>query len=144
VGDTYTILPSGKGTARAFTLIDLHIPPGDGPGLRRHGSKEAYTLLEGEVEAVFRGRNVVVRAGETITIPANAPHMFTNEGPATVRMSCICAPAGYDEYFEQMDARVSSCSEAPPELDEASGAETFMDKARALTPNCKAELPEHA
>ncbi|MBB5341474.1 hypothetical protein [Tunturiibacter gelidoferens] len=31
VGDTYTILLSGKGTAGRFCLIDMHIPPGGGP-----------------------------------------------------------------------------------------------------------------
>jgi hypothetical protein len=31
VGDTYTILLTGKDTAGRFCLIDMHIPPGGGP-----------------------------------------------------------------------------------------------------------------
>ena len=36
VGDPYTILLTGKDTAGRFSLIDMHIPPGGGPGAHRH------------------------------------------------------------------------------------------------------------
>lgn len=32
VGDTYTILVSGSDTNGTYTLIDMHVPPGGGPG----------------------------------------------------------------------------------------------------------------
>ena len=31
VGDTYTILLSGRETAGRYTLIDMHVPPAGGP-----------------------------------------------------------------------------------------------------------------
>jgi hypothetical protein len=31
VGDTYTILVTGRDTAGVYTLIDMHVPPGGGP-----------------------------------------------------------------------------------------------------------------
>ncbi len=31
VGDTYTILLTGKHTADRYCLIDMHVPPGGGP-----------------------------------------------------------------------------------------------------------------
>ena len=36
VGDTYTILLSGRDTAGRYTLIDMHVPPGGGPPPHRH------------------------------------------------------------------------------------------------------------
>ena len=48
VGDTYTILLTGKDTAERFCLIDMHIPPGGGPPPHRHDFEETFTLLEGE------------------------------------------------------------------------------------------------
>jgi len=39
---------------------------------------EIFTVLAGEIEATFRGKRTVVRAGETLHIPADAPHSFTN------------------------------------------------------------------
>src|SRR5437762_1326657 len=56
----------------------MMIPPGGGPGPHRHDFEESFTILEGEIETNFRGRQSVVRAGETINIPANAPHSFKN------------------------------------------------------------------
>jgi quercetin dioxygenase-like cupin family protein len=35
--------------------------------------EEMFTILQGEVEVTFRGKKSVVRAGETINIPVNAP-----------------------------------------------------------------------
>src|ERR1700736_858694 len=62
VGDTYTILLSGKDTAGRFCLIDMHVPPNGGPPPHRHDFEETFTVLEGEIEATFRGAKQVVRA----------------------------------------------------------------------------------
>src|SRR5580698_3166744 len=72
VGDTYTILVTGKDTAGRFCLIDMFVPPGGGPPPHRHDFEETFTLLDGELDVVFRGAGQVVRAGETIHVPANA------------------------------------------------------------------------
>src|SRR5579871_3494142 len=78
VGDTYTVTVSGDDTAGRFCVIDMHIPPGGGPAPHRHDFEETFILLDGEMEATFRGRKSVFRAGDTINIPANAPHQFHN------------------------------------------------------------------
>lgn len=70
VGDTYTILLSGKDTNGRYCLIDMHIPPGGGPPPHRHDFEESFTVLEGEIEATFRGEKSMVYAGQTLSIPA--------------------------------------------------------------------------
>src|SRR6476469_1033577 len=70
VGDTYTILLSGMDTAGRFTLIDMHVPPGGGPPPHRHDFEESFILLDGELQATFRGEKRIVRAGETVHVPA--------------------------------------------------------------------------
>jgi quercetin dioxygenase-like cupin family protein len=96
VGDTYTILLSGDDTGGRYCLIDMHIPPGGGPPPHRHDFEESFSILEGEIEATFRGEKSAVRAGETINIPANAPHSFTNASKQTVRLLCLCVPPGQE------------------------------------------------
>src|SRR5271165_7437485 len=59
VGDTYTILLSGDDTGGRYCLVDMHIPPGGGPPPHRHDFEESFTLLEGEIEATFRGEKLV-------------------------------------------------------------------------------------
>ena len=72
VGNTYTITVSGKDTDGRFCVVDMHIPPSGGPAPHCHNVEETLIPLEGEMEATFRGKKYVVRAGETINIPANA------------------------------------------------------------------------
>ena len=56
VGDTYTILLTGKDTGGGYCLIDMHIPPGGGPPPHRHDFEEMFTLLEEELEFTLRGK----------------------------------------------------------------------------------------
>ena len=139
VGDTYTIVLSGQQTAGRFTTIDMHVPPGGGPAPHRHNFEEMFTVLEGEVEATFRGRKSTLRAGETINIPANAPHSFTNVSQAPARLLCVCAPSGQEEFFEKVGVPVGSRVTPPPPLDDQEQA-AFMANAQKLAPQYHTEL----
>ena len=92
VGDTYTILLSGHDTAGRYTLIDMHVPPGGGPPPHRHDFEEMFSILDGEIELTFRGEMSTARTGDTVNIPANAPHVFRNASDRPARMLCLCAP----------------------------------------------------
>ncbi len=122
VGDTYTILLSGKDTDGRYCLIDMHVPSGGGPPPHRHDFEESFTVLEGEIEATFRGKKSVVRAGETVSIPANSPHSFTNASPQPARLLCICAPAGMEEFFQEVGMPVATRTTPPPQPDSATQA----------------------
>ena len=143
VGDTYTILLTAKDTAGRFCLIDMHVPPGGGPPPHRHDFEETFTLLEGELDVTFRGAKQVVRAGETINVPANAPHQFHNSSSRPARMLCICSPAGQEEFFLEVGVPVATRTTPPPELDAAAQAE-FRAKAAALAPKYRTELLKSA
>jgi mannose-6-phosphate isomerase-like protein (cupin superfamily) len=86
VGDTYTIGLTRKDTAGRFCLIDMHIPPGGGPPPHRRDFEESFVILEGEIEATFRGVKSVAGAGQTVDVPANAPHQFHNKSDRAARM----------------------------------------------------------
>jgi mannose-6-phosphate isomerase-like protein (cupin superfamily) len=139
VGDTYTILVAGKDTGSRFCVIDMHVPPGGGPPPHRHDFEETFVLLEGEMEMTFRGAKSVVRAGDTINIPSNAPHQFHNSSAGPVRMICICAPAGNDQFFVEVGVPVSTRTTAPPKLDKEQQL-AFIEKAKALAPKYRTEL----
>ena len=139
VGDTYTILLTGKDTAGRYCLIDMHIPPGGGPPPHRHDFEESFIVTEGELEATFRGAKVVVRAGETISIPANAPHQFHNGSGQPVRLLCICSPAGQEEFFMAIGVPVADRTTTPPPLDAAAQA-AFKAKTEESAPKYRTEL----
>jgi uncharacterized cupin superfamily protein len=121
----------------------MHIPPGGGPPPHRHNFEESFILLEGEIEATFRGVKSVVKEGETVHIPANAPHQFQNTSSRPTRLLCICSPAGQEEFFAQVGVPVATRTTLPPKLDSAAQAE-FRAKAEALAPKYRTELLRHA
>jgi quercetin dioxygenase-like cupin family protein len=143
VGDTYTITVTGEETNGRFCLIDMHIPPGGGPPPHRHDFEETFILLEGEMEATFRGKKSVVRAGETLNIPSNAPHQFHNVSTKPVRMLCICSPAGQEKFFLEVGVPVATRTTPPPKLDEKEQA-VFIEKVKALAPKYRTQLLREA
>jgi quercetin dioxygenase-like cupin family protein len=133
VGDTYTILVSGKETQGRYCLIDMLVPPGGGPPPHRHDFEEMFCLLEGELEFTFRGKTQMVKVPATVNIPANAPHHFKNASGKTVHMLCMCAPAGLEEFFMAVGVPLESRGVLPPKLSkEEQGAKAKL--AEELAP----------
>jgi quercetin dioxygenase-like cupin family protein len=139
VGDTYTILLDGVQTNNQYCLIDMHIPLHGGPPPHRHDFEETFLVLEGEIEATFRGQTNTVKVGETLHIPANAPHRFTNARPEPARLLCICSPAGQEEFFLSIGDLVPTRTSPPPEMDEA-GKAARMAKALSLASQYRTEI----
>jgi uncharacterized cupin superfamily protein len=121
----------------------MHIPPGGGPPPHRHDFEETFILLEGELQATFRGEKIIVKAGDTITIPANAPHQFKNIASQPVRLICICSPAGQEKFFLEVGVPVATRTTPPPKLDPQQQAE-FIKKAQELAPKYRTEFLQEA
>jgi quercetin dioxygenase-like cupin family protein len=139
VGDTYTILVAGRDTDGRYTMIDMHVPPGGGPPPHRHDFEEMFSVLDGEVEVTFRGETSIARAGQTINVPANAPHQFRNASDRPARLLCLCAPSGQEEFFAEIGDRVDGRTSPPPDLDDDARA-ARMAKAKELAPKYRTEL----
>lgn len=139
VGDTYTILLSGNDTGGRYCLIDMLVPPGGGPPPHRHDFEEMFTILEGEIEATFRGEKMVVKAGETLNIPANAPHSFVNASEQPARLLCLCSPAMQEKFFLEIGELVPTRTSPPPNLDE-SAKEKRQAKGLELAPKYRTEI----
>ena len=139
VGDTYTILVAGSDTGGRYTLIDMHVPPGGGPPPHRHDFEELFSVLEGEIEATFRGETLKLGPGDTINIPANAPHSFTNAGTEPARLLCMCTPAGQEQFFLEVGQLVATRTTPPPPLT-PEAEPVFIAKVQELAPRYRTEL----
>ena len=109
----------------------MYVTPRGGPPPHRHDFEETFVLLEGQLKATFRGEVSIVRAGDTVNVPANAPHHFHNASDAPVRMLCICSPAGNEDLFRAIGVPVSTRTSQPPVMN-------------AAEQNALRELLEHA
>jgi quercetin dioxygenase-like cupin family protein len=139
VGDTYTILLSGRDTAGRYTLIDMHVPPGGGPPRHRHDFEEMFSILDGEIELTFRGETSTARTGDTVNIPASAPHVFRNASDRPARLLCLCAPAGQEDFFREIGVPLAHRTQAPPPLDADAQAGSWPKpwlSRRSTEPSC--------
>ena len=136
---TYTILLSGRETAGRYAVIDMHVPPGGGPPPHRHDFEEMFTVLAGEIEVTFRGETVPLRAGETVNVPANAPHAFRVVSDAAARLLCMCTPAGQEEFFREVGVPLPTRTSAPPPPDPEVRARTIA-RTLALAPKYRSEI----
>lgn len=143
VGDTYTILLTGDDTNGRFCLIDMHVPPGGGPPPHRHDFEETFVMLDGELDVTFRGAKSVMRAGDTVNVPSNAPHQFHNNSQKAARMLCLCSPAGQENFFMQVGVPVETRTTPPPRPDKAT-EEKLMAKMKELTPKFRTEILKSA
>jgi quercetin dioxygenase-like cupin family protein len=71
----------------------LHVHP-------LHG--EGFYVLEGEVTARIGEQLTVVGPGSLAFAAKGVPHTFANRGDTEARMLVICAPAGFESYFERL------------------------------------------
>jgi quercetin dioxygenase-like cupin family protein len=138
-GDTYTILISGEDTAGRYALIAMLIPAGGGPPPHRHDFEEMFQILNGEIEVTVRGETTKAGPGETVNIPALAPHRFHNPTDRTVRLLCLVAPAGLEAFFAEFGDPVPTRSSPIPKLTENEIGER-TEKARAVAGKYRIEM----
>ncbi|MBT8235490.1 MAG: cupin domain-containing protein [Bacteroidia bacterium] len=83
-----------------------HIP---GPPPHSHKSfKEAFLIVEGEMEFMVDGEIKVVRAGESLDIPPNTLHTFSNKSDNPCKWVNIHSPKGFRQFFEKMGVPIEN------------------------------------
>jgi quercetin dioxygenase-like cupin family protein len=73
VGDEH-----GGGVGASFFLFDA--PAGRGPDLHRHDYAEIFIVQEGQAAFTVGERELIVRAGQVVVVPAGVPHGFKSMG----------------------------------------------------------------
>ena len=109
------VLLRGADSGGRLALMDNVVPARTvGPPLHHHDFDEAFYILAGE--PTFRlGDELVTRGpGDLVWAPRGAHHCFSNLSDADVRWLLICAPAGFERYFQRMAAKAAGV-EPPPE-----------------------------
>jgi quercetin dioxygenase-like cupin family protein len=100
-GGTYRVVVSGEQTGQAYAVIDMLVPPHNGPVPHAHPTiQETFYILEGEVVVRSETQTYVAKKGAVVTIPlGGAVHNFINESQAPAHLLCVVAPAGLDSFF---------------------------------------------
>jgi mannose-6-phosphate isomerase-like protein (cupin superfamily) len=112
------VLLRGADSAGRIAVMDNVVPAGaKGPPLHHHDFDEAFYVLEGEATFQLGDALVTRRGGELVWAARGAHHAFANQSGADIRWLLICAPAGFERYFQRMAAEEAGVDPPPEALE---------------------------
>jgi len=102
-----------------------------GPPPHLHNSlKQSFLIIEGEMEFFVNGETKVLKAGDSIDIPPNTLHTFSNKSDKSCKWVNIHSPKGFRSFFEDMGV-----SETEENAIEKSLAPEIINKVMATAAN---------
>ncbi|MFD2515927.1 cupin domain-containing protein [Pontibacter locisalis] len=103
IGMVLHVVKTAKETKGASLEMEWELlPKADGTPLHIHpNAQECYHVLEGQMEINVNGKWMVLKSGESFTVPEGVPHTFRNPTNEIVRVYNTHTPAlMFDQYFE--------------------------------------------
>jgi len=117
-GGNYRILIPGEQTGKSFSVIEMLVPPGGGPGPHAHAAfQESFYVVDGEIVVRSETQQYVAKKGAFVSIPkGGAVHSFKNEGNENALLICIVVASGLEEFFREVGkpAAYGEILPAPP------------------------------
>jgi mannose-6-phosphate isomerase-like protein (cupin superfamily) len=110
----------GGETDQGFSLVEHPMSPRAlAAPLHRHKREDEYSyVLEGKVGGLLGDEVVVAEPGDLLFKPRGQWHTFWNAGDEPARILEIIAPAGFEHFFEELDAMGSAVEADPQQLGE--------------------------
>ncbi len=102
--------------AERFSLVEHPMPPRAlAAPVHRHTREDEYSyVIEGRMGALLGDDVVTAGPGDLVFKPRNQWHTFWNAGDEPCRILEIISPAGFEHFFEELDA-MGGVLQAPPE-----------------------------
>jgi mannose-6-phosphate isomerase-like protein (cupin superfamily) len=106
----------GDETGQGFSLVEHPMSPRAlAAPLHLHTREDEYSyVIEGRMGALLGDEVLEAGPGDLVFKPRNQWHTFWNAGDEPCRILEIIAPAGFERFFEELDA-MGGALQAPPE-----------------------------
>lgn len=98
MGDRITVKTAGSETDGRFSLLEFDTPKDVGPPPHSHAWREAYWVLEGEIEFVIDGKNQRLTPGSWLVVPGGTVH-FSKALSERARYLMFAEPAGVENFL---------------------------------------------
>ena len=82
---------SAQNGATQFCVFEQWVAPGEGAPTHSHPVEELLTVREGEAEMWFGETRTLMRAGQSLVVPAGRLHGFRNAGTGMLHIHAILA-----------------------------------------------------
>src|SRR5215468_1436435 len=113
----------GAEAGERFSLVEHPMSPRAlAAPLHLHTREDEYSyVLEGRMGALLGDDVVEAGPGDLVFKPRNQWHTFWNAGDEPCRILEIIAPAGFERFFEELDAMGGALQADPEELASLNG-----------------------
>jgi mannose-6-phosphate isomerase-like protein (cupin superfamily) len=91
---------SASNGATQFCIFEQWVAPGAGAPTHWHPVEEVLTVREGEAEMWIDEDRAVVKAGQSLIVPAGRKHGFRNSGTATLHIHEVLASPVFEAMME--------------------------------------------
>jgi mannose-6-phosphate isomerase-like protein (cupin superfamily) len=115
------MLVSARNGATQLCMFEQWVAPGNGAPTHSHPVEEVLTVREGEAEMWLDQERVMVRAGQSLIVPALRPHGFRNSGAVTLHIHAVLAspvfeatPEGANKPVRRWDVANSEEASSTP------------------------------
>jgi mannose-6-phosphate isomerase-like protein (cupin superfamily) len=111
-------LIDGGDTGEGFSLVEHPMSPRAlAAPLHRHTREDEYSfVLEGRMGALLGDEVVEAGPGDLVFKPRNQWHTFWNAGDEPCRILEIIAPAGFEQFFQELSDMGGAIEADPDEL----------------------------
>jgi mannose-6-phosphate isomerase-like protein (cupin superfamily) len=108
----------GEDAGGDFSLVEHPMSPRAlAAPLHRHTREDEYSyVLEGRMGALLGDEVLEAGPGDLVFKPRNQWHTFWNAGEERCRILEIIAPAGFEHFFEELDAMGGALEAGPEDL----------------------------
>jgi mannose-6-phosphate isomerase-like protein (cupin superfamily) len=108
----------GPDAAERFSLVEHPMSPRAlAAPLHLHTREDEYSfVLEGRMGALLGDEVVAAGPGDLVFKPRNQWHTFWNAGDEPCRILEIISPAGFERFFQELDAMGGAIKADPDEL----------------------------
>jgi mannose-6-phosphate isomerase-like protein (cupin superfamily) len=122
---------------RGFSLVEHPMSPRAlAAPLHRHTREDEYSyVLEGRMGALLGDEVAEAGPGDLVHKPRNQWHTFWNAGDVPCRILEIIAPAGFEDFFRELDGlggAIKADPQALAELNQRYGLEMQPDSVPGL------------
>jgi len=97
--DTCMVVSAQSGAAQ-LCIFEQWVAPGRGAPTHWHPVEEVLTVREGEAEMWLDGERIIVRAGQSLIVPAGRLHGFRNSGDTTLHVHAVLASPVFEATAE--------------------------------------------
>ena len=92
-----------ENTAGTFALIDVTVPPKEGPSLHVHAKEdELWVVLDGHLRFKVEDEIKQAPAGSIAFVPRGVRHCFQNIGEEAAHILVLFTPSGMERFFEEI------------------------------------------